>query len=202
MIGNINNIVIALTAPAAKTSPSIPDGNPITFDGIYDILSGLANFLWIISGTVMVIAIILSGLLMIWSRGEEGIFKKGKEMLKTTIWGAFIIFGGGVIFKVIRSIFDGTFSLSPAQDIIVQLSNFIIGLAGVVMITFVVISGIMMSTAGQNQEKFKKARQMLTNVIWGSLVIMGSGVIINTVYAVVTRTFFCQVSVLGICLWG
>ena len=91
--------------------------------------------------------------------------------------------------------------LIPAENIIGILANFIIGLAGTVMITFVVISGIMMMTAGENPEKFKKARQMLVNTIWGSLVIMGAGVILNTVYAVITGEFFCRLSLLGICLW-
>ena len=122
-------------------------------------------------------------------------------MLKTTIWGSAVIMGSSLIINILTSIFNGTFSLIPAENIIGILANFIIGLAGTVMITFVVISGIMMMTAGENPEKFKKARQMLVNTIWGSLVIMGAGVILNTVYAVITGEFFCRLSLLGICLW-
>ena len=194
-------VILTMVFMATSVLADLPVGGPITFDSIDRIGWIILNFLIYLSGTVMFIAIILSGLLMIWSHGEEKSFEKGKQMLKTTIWGSAVIMGSSLIINILTSIFNGTFSLIPAENIIGILANFIIGLAGTVMITFVVISGIMMMTAGENPEKFKKARQMLVNTIWGSLVIMGAGVILNTVYAVITGEFFCRLSLLGICLW-
>mgnify|MGYP001616102221 FL=1 len=194
-------VILTMVFMATSVLADLPVGGPITFDSIDRIGWIILNFLIYLSGTVMFIAIILSGLLMIWSHGEEKSFEKGKQMLKTTIWGSAVIMGSSLIINILTSILNGTFSLIPAENIIGILANFIIGLAGTVMITFVVISGIMMMTAGENPEKFKKARQMLVNTIWGSLVIMGAGVILNTVYAVITGEFFCRLSLLGICLW-
>ena len=194
-------VILTMVFMATSVLADLPVGGHITFDSIDRIGWIILNFLIYLSGTVMFIAIILSGLLMIWSHGEEKSFEKGKQMLKTTIWGSAVIMGSSLIINILTSIFNGTFSLIPAENIIGILANFIIGLAGTVMITFVVISGIMMMTAGENPEKFKKARQMLVNTIWGSLVIMGAGVILNTVYAVITGEFFCRLSLLGICLW-
>ena len=81
------------------------------------------------------------------------------------------------------------------------VANFIIGLSGVIMIGSIVVSGLMIMTSGNNPDQFKKGQTWLRHAIWGSVVVLAAGVIINTVAAVVDRTFFCQVSVVGICLW-
>ncbi len=194
--------ILTMVFVASSVLAALPVGNPITFDTVDNTVSIIFDFLMYLSGFAMVIAVVLSGLLMIWSRGEEASFKKGKDMLRTTIWGSAVILGSSLIINIVTSIVDGTFSFAPAEDIVATLANFIIGLSGVVMVVFVVISGIMMMTAGANDEKFKNARKMLTNTIWGSLVVMGVGVILNTIYSiVVTGAFFCRLSLLGICLW-
>ena len=82
------------------------------------------------------------------------------------------------------------------------LLNFIIGLSMTLMIGFIVASGIMIMGSRDNPNKYGKALAMLRSAIIGSAVILGSGVIINTIWSVVTRDFFCQVSVLGICIFN
>src|SRR3989344_4639508 len=272
----------------------IPEGSPITFQGIDDIIGYILDWLIRVSGTVMIIALVLTGILMLSSRGDPKRFEAGKQMLKTTIlgsavifgagfileliavvltggvnvqpvtdlvsyivdtlgnlliglsgaamvialvvngmqmitagqdqtkftkarqslanvlWGSAVILGAGLIINLLRAVFrpDGL-SLAPVIDlfsyIVGAIGNFLIGLSTIVMVTFIVISGMMMATAGQDPVKFQKARKMLVNVIWGSLVIMGTGVILNTIYAVITGEFFCRLSIstpwIGVCLW-
>lgn len=183
----------------------IPAGNPITFVGIEGILNNISYFLGAISLTVLIIALILSGLLMVVSGGNPDRFKAGRAMLKTTIWGAIVIFGVDFIIVLLTSTFSGGINLSPIEDVItyvvLSIGNFLVGMSTVVMVVFIVISGVMMATAGDNQERFKSGRQMLRNVVLGSLVVLGAGVILNTIYAlVVTREFFCQFQIVGICI--
>ncbi|HZZ99556.1 MAG TPA: hypothetical protein VFK07_02525, partial [Candidatus Paceibacterota bacterium] len=81
------------------------------------------------------------------------------------------------------------------------LANFVITIAGLLMIGSIVGSGIMIMASRDNPDAFKKGQTWLRHAIWGAAVVLGVGVIINTVAAVVDRTFFCQLSVVGICLW-
>lgn len=81
------------------------------------------------------------------------------------------------------------------------LANFIIGLSALVMVGSIVLSGIMIMTSRDDPTQFKKGVTWLQHAVWGSAVVFAAGVIINTVAAVVDRTFFCQMSVVGICLW-
>jgi len=185
----------------------LPRGNPITFAGVDNIFLTIEQFLFDLSSIIAVIALILSGITMIWSRGEEKSFEKGKQMLKTTIYGAFVVAATMLILQLITEVFTGGFTLAPITDLIgsvvISLGDFVIGLSTVVMVVFIVISGIMMATARDDQAKFKKARAMLVNVIWGSLVIMGSGVILNTILGIVDGSFFCNVMIpiVHICVW-
>lgn len=81
------------------------------------------------------------------------------------------------------------------------LLNFIIGLSMTLMVASIVISGIMIMWARDNPTRLKNGLAMLKTAIYGSAIVMGSGVIINTVWAIVTRDFFCQFSILGICIF-
>lgn len=54
--------------------------------------------------------------------------------------------------------------------------------------------------AGSDSSKVDEAKERIKNGIIGTAVVMGVGVIINTIVAIVTRDFFCQFQVLGICL--
>ncbi len=93
-------------------------------------------------------------------------------------------------------------TFDTVDSIIGVLFNFLIGLSGVVMITFIVLSGIMMAMAGSDPSKFKNAQAMLRSAIIGSAVILGTGVILNTLMAIINRSFFCQIQIIGICLWS
>ncbi|HVZ11313.1 MAG TPA: hypothetical protein VG941_02790 [Candidatus Paceibacterota bacterium] len=88
------------------------------------------------------------------------------------------------------------------DNLAATLLNFIIGLAGVVMVGSIVVSGIMITTSRENPMRFKSGIAALKTAVWGSFVVLGVGVIINTIWALVTRDFFCQVSLLGVCIFN
>ena len=184
-----------------------PNLQPVTNLVDY-IITSLGDFIIGVSGTIMIVAIVINGIRMIMAGENPEKFKSARQSLVNVVWGSLVILGAGLIVKMITALFSGGqgFTLAPIQDmvwyVITSLGDFVIGLSMVVMITFIVISGIMMTTAGADEEKFKKARQMLVNVIWGSMVILGSGVILNTILAIVNRSFFCRIQIIGICLWG
>lgn len=88
------------------------------------------------------------------------------------------------------------------DNLAATLLNFIIGLSGILMVGSIVVSGIMITTSRENPLRFKSGIAALKTAIWGSAVVLGVGVIINTIWALVTRDFFCQVSLLGVCIFN
>lgn len=76
------------------------------------------------------------------------------------------------------------------KDIIYGIAEWMISVAGAVMVIFIVWAGLRLMAARGNPEAFTKARKNFVQVLIGALVILGVGVIINTVYYIATREFF------------
>ena len=93
------------------------------------------------------------------------------------------------------------FSLSELSQIIGILGRFLVAVAPVLLVISLIWSGILYMKAGGSDTKVAEAKKWFGYAIVGGLIIFGVGVIINTVAAVITREFFCQLSVLGICIY-
>ena len=92
-------------------------------------------------------------------------------------------------------------TFSEIDSLVRLIMDFMIGISGVLMVIFIVLSGIITMSAGADTARFKDGMLRLKHAAIGAGVILATGVIINTVYALVDRSFFCQLSVLGICLF-
>jgi len=71
-------------------------------------------------------------------------------------------------------------TLSDIVRLISDVVNYILIVAGIIVVGVVVWSGIMMATAGADSDQFKKGKGRLINAVWGALVIFGVGVIVRT----------------------
>ena len=81
------------------------------------------------------------------------------------------------------------------------IARFMIVISMVLAVIFIVLSGIMTMMAQADPGKFTNGLLRLKHAIIGVLVILAVGVIINTVAALVDRSFFCQISILGRCIY-
>ncbi len=84
--------------------------------------------------------------------------------------------------------------------IIARIASFLVTTSGVLAVIYIVWSGITYMNAGSDTTKVGEAQARLKSAVIGTAIVLGVGVIINTVLALVTREFFCQLQVLGICL--
>lgn len=73
--------------------------------------------------------------------------------------------------------------------LLTQLANFLIGAGVILAIITIVVSGIMYFKAGSDTEA-KNAKGWFKNGLIGAFIILGVGVIIWTVYGIVTGQFF------------
>lgn len=85
-------------------------------------------------------------------------------------------------------------------NLVIRIGDFITWVAMIFMVVMIVMAGIRFSTAGDSPDRYKKAQQSLKSAIVGAMVILGTGVILQTAAGLVTREFFCRISIFGICL--
>lgn len=82
------------------------------------------------------------------------------------------------------------FTLTEIELRIKQIAQFLIVMALVVAVIFIIWGGVTWMAAMGNEEKAKKAKTRIKNGIIGALIILGVGVILQTLAGLVTRQFF------------
>ena len=92
-------------------------------------------------------------------------------------------------------------TIDDISGLVGTIARFMIAISMVVAVIFIVLSGIMTMMAQADPGKFANGLLRLKHAIIGAMVILATGVIINTVAAIVDRSFFCQLQVLFICLY-
>lgn len=86
------------------------------------------------------------------------------------------------------------------DKLIERVAQSVLVISVLLAVIFIVRAGVTWMTAGADTKKVDEARAQLKSGIIGAFIVLGVGVIINTIAAVVTREFFCQFSILGICI--
>lgn len=82
-------------------------------------------------------------------------------------------------------------TLLRIDQMIFDISTFLIRVSAVLALIFIVWSGITYMYAGEEKGKVDSAKIRLKNGVIGSLIIFGVGVILQTIAGVITGEFFC-----------
>ena len=86
------------------------------------------------------------------------------------------------------------------DQLILRVATFVMFTSAILAVIFIMRAGITWMSAGANPTKVTEAKDQLRSAIIGAFVVLGVGVIINTIAAVVSGAFFCQFSVWGVCI--
>ncbi len=86
-------------------------------------------------------------------------------------------------------------TLAEIGNLIYRIGTFFTSAGVLLAIIAIIISGLMYMRAGGNPDSIKKAQTWFKNALIGAFIILGVGLIINTVANVVTRQFFCTFQV-------
>lgn len=94
-------------------------------------------------------------------------------------------------------------TLDVLEYIIFRISTFLISTSGVLALIFIIWSGVTYMYAGDDAKKIETAKARLRSGIIGAAVVLGVGVIIQTIASVVTLDFFCtaRIPVVGVCVY-
>lgn len=94
-------------------------------------------------------------------------------------------------------------TLPEVDNLIGQVAQFLLVVSVLIAVIMIVWSGITYMSAGSDTTKVTEAQTRLKNAIIGAAIVLGVGVIMQTVAGIVTRDFFCQVRipVIGVCIY-
>ena len=94
-------------------------------------------------------------------------------------------------------------TLDVLDSIIFRVSTFVISISAVLAVIAIIWAGITYMYAGDDSSKVTSAQNRLKSGIIGAAIILGVGVIIQTVASVVTLDFFCtvRIPIVGICVY-
>lgn len=67
------------------------------------------------------------------------------------------------------------------ENLVIDILKYVLGIAGLIAVVFLVIGGISYITAGGNEETTKKATRTLLNAVIGMVIIFASYAIVITI---------------------
>jgi hypothetical protein len=165
---NIINTKTAVDSPTAAVMPLI--------DFIANILVG-------IFGAVIVLVVIVSGVQISASGGNEEIIKKGKENIFKAVTGLVLLISFRAILLLINRLFEGVDTnvlfvgdnLAPGGiprllGNAISMASFF---AGIVSVVFVIVGGIQYITSGGG-DQIKKAKRTITFALIGLVISVSS----------------------------
>ena len=91
-------------------------------------------------------------------------------------------------------------TFNEVDSLIGRVAQFLVVTSVLIAVIMIVWSGITYMAAGANTTKVTEAQARLKSAIIGAAIVLGVGVIIETVAGIVTRGFFCRFQLLGICI--
>lgn len=81
-------------------------------------------------------------------------------------------------------------TLVEIEQIIIRVARFILFLGIVAALIYIVLGGIAWMRAGGDEKKIGEAKTKIWSGVWGALVVLAVGLILQTLAGVVTRVFF------------
>lgn len=81
-------------------------------------------------------------------------------------------------------------SLAEIENILRRVAQFIIILGVIAALIYIILGGITWMRAGGDPTKVKEAKDKVWSGVWGALVVIAVGLILQTLAGVVTRVFF------------
>lgn len=199
LIGIIGLVIISMSTELGKilefTDTGGPIGDPnktlarvVNFDKSVKII---ITFIKYIVGSLAVLMVIKSGLVMITKGNSEEDMTKEKKQLGLAAGGlVLIVMADTLIKKVFYKIDTTTYpgiegvkpGLDPYQGVkeIVGITNFVVSLISPIAVLIFLIGGVMYLTAGDDEERGTKAKRIMTAAGIGIIVIYGAFAIVST----------------------
>lgn len=80
--------------------------------------------------------------------------------------------------------------LAEVERLVARVGQFILVIGVIFALIWIVLGGISWMRAGGDQTKITEAKTRIWSGVWGALVVLAVGLILQTLARVVTRVFF------------
>ncbi len=80
--------------------------------------------------------------------------------------------------------------LDEIEDLVKRIAQFLIVISVIVAVIFIIWGGVMYMAARGDEDRAGKAKETIFNGIIGAAVVLGVGVILQTLAGLITRSFF------------
>ncbi len=151
----------------------------------------LITFIKYLIGSIAVLMIVRSSMILITNGGEE---EKATQAKKNLTWGGIGLvmiivadnFVNNVFFRIDRNSLPGSDKSDPKVavgrgiDELVGFTNFMLAIVGPILILMFVAGGILYVTSRGEEEQVNKAKKILTAAFIGTIIVYGSFAIVST----------------------
>ncbi len=149
--------------------------------GVWQIAANVLTDLTVAAAYLVLGYVIYGGYVYITSSGDPNKVAKGKKTLSQAFIGLAIVMSASIIMGSIRIALVGgsgnigncldANSCANQGDMITSLVNWVIGIAGVVAVIFVVYGGISYTTSAGDPSKLKQAKNMIIYALIGLAIV-------------------------------
>lgn len=146
--------------------------------GIWMIASNIATDIAIIAAYLVLGYVIYGGYLYIFSAGDPGKAAEGKKTLTQAFIGLAIVMSANLIMGTIRAVLIGgqfkdctdSNCIKP-NDMIENMINWFISMAGIVSVVFLIYGGIQYMTSAGDATKLEKAKKVIMYALIGLAIV-------------------------------
>ncbi|MEI7425358.1 MAG: pilin [Candidatus Moraniibacteriota bacterium] len=177
---------------SGTSSTSASFVNPLNFNSIEGVLTGLLTALKGFVVTLAIIFIVLGGILYMMSAGDPTMLKRAKDCWTGAVIGLAIVIAAPTFLAQVQEILGGNLPGSELQgaptikDIATRVLSMLLSIVGIIAIISLVIAGSMYMTAYGDDERIKTAKKMGTYAIIGIIVALGSLVAVEQIKILIT----------------
>ncbi|HLG25341.1 MAG TPA: pilin, partial [Candidatus Gracilibacteria bacterium] len=145
-------------------------------------IRGLYNFIEYFIGAIAVLMIVISGIRMVLSAGNEEILGKTKKQIMWAIAGLVLVGVSELLVKDIVFPEQGSqlSDVNRARELIVNITNFVSAFIATVAIAMFMYGGFLYVTATGKEDQTAKAKKVLMGAAIGIVIAMAAFALVNT----------------------
>lgn len=148
-------------------------------------IRGIVGFVQLALGAVAVLIIIVNGIKMMITGGEEEARKKSLKNIGISLAGLMVVLLSelvvkGFVYPDLENPGEALPSTETGKGIIIMITNFISGFVAVISFVVLLYAGYLYVAAGGEETTKEKVKKLITGAIIGILLAFGAYAIANT----------------------
>ncbi len=164
--------------------------NPLKYNTVEEVATNLLTSLKNIVAVLAVLFIVIGGMMYIFSSGDEKRIETAKKIITGAAIGFAIVLIAPSLLREIGDVlgWSGTSTATKLDTIAARVLTFLLSIAGIIAIIFLVIGGMTymggfsnVIGSGDSKKSVETGKKIITNAIIGIIVIMAALVIVNQI---------------------